>query len=244
MKIIKKALVIICVVTHPLIANDSFNKTFLSVRPQFQVGTPERETMLRDPFITTFDRGCLELVPFVGRSANSHKLSRYFFPFGRTELLVAEDGSPFASVRDVNAIHLNINHVQNTFASQVKFHYSQVVAGLGFAYRFKFFDESENGWWAALSAPVEMVQNKVCIQETILNAGGALEATRVANVTQAFKQPSWNFGRVDGKKHTKVGLADIEGQFGYAWQPVGYYADLYLGFVIPTGNAPQGTQCF
>ena len=69
----------------------------------------------------------------------------------------------------------------------------------------------------------------------------ATDATPPANVTEAFAQDAWNYGKVCGcQKITR--LADIELSLGYQWM-CGDCASTnwYLGVVIPTGNKPCAT---
>lgn len=247
MKIRLKIVGILITMSGPLMGSN----TFFSTTPSFQAGFPERETMLRDALLFHEGRqGACELSVYSsGLLDSSKKLARYFLPFHRCELLVAEDGAISADERDVNAMHLNINHLDpnNTFQSTVAFHFHRNVIGLGCAARFRMFSDpsDDESWWCGLSAPVEAVRHCVSIEETVMNAGGRLEDTRVATVTDAFAQDSWQFGRIDGKHHEAVGLADVEFQFGYGWGAADEgHAELYGGVLIPTGNRPTGVRVF
>ena len=257
--------------TAQLQANPISSHTFFSIRPEFQTGSPERETLLRDPFIIDNDRrGVFELVPIVGHSANSNKLAEYFLPFGKSEILVAEDNSLYASQRDVSAAQLNINNstltnpLGNTFASRSKFEFERSVMGIGFGYRCRLFNHNGHGMWFAISSPFEIVRNNVTIHEHIIEPSGnpvgvgplltqdnfgqsdeeQIDPISVSSVTLAFMQQTWEFGRVDQCAHEKIGLADIDFQFGYAWHDVHCHAELYLGATIPTGNKPKACLLF
>ncbi|OGB85939.1 hypothetical protein A3J41_01885 [candidate division TM6 bacterium RIFCSPHIGHO2_12_FULL_38_8] len=75
----------------------------------------------------------------------------------------------------------------------------------------------------------------------VANATRASSATPPANVTEAFANELWNYGKVCGcQKITR--LADIELSLGYQWM-CGDCASTnwYLGVVIPTGNKPCAT---
>lgn len=226
----------------------TFSKTFFSTVPQFQTGSPEKEVLFRDLFVANVGRRCaFEVVGFGGKSRNGEDLARYFLPFGKSEILVTEANAAAVSTRDVDAVHLNINHDSpgNTFQSLVSFDFKQTAWGLGFAIRGQLFDDEPAGWWGAASAPLVTVNNHVELCETIQDKGGTLQATRVANVTDAFQQDSWNYGRIDGCSHKKTGLADIELQLGYKWGEADEgHADLYVGMVIPTGNKPCAKLVF
>ncbi len=247
----KRKLLLLFLSMPTFIAADEYDiksKTFFSAIPHFQAGSPEREAFFRDHFLVKdTKRFGMEAVVYGSWSHNSDRLAQYFLPFGKCELLVAEQGASSALGRDVDAIHLNINHVSpgNTFQSKVKFGFSQDVCGVGLAARARVFEEQDSKWWVAVSAPIESVSNKVDLCETVENKGGTLEATRVANVTQAFKQEEWKFGRIDCEKHSKVGIADVELQAGYQWKTTGVsHGESYIGVVIPTGNKPEGKVVF
>jgi hypothetical protein len=230
---------------------DIKSRTFFTAIPQFQAGTPEREALFRDHFVMNdTKRLVFEAVAYGGKSHNSNRLAQYFLPFGKCELLVAEDGASDVASRDVDAVHLNIAHDApgNTFQSKVKFIFEQDVFGIGLAARARIFKEKDSKWWVAASAPIEVVRNKAKLCETIEDAGGTLESAlvpRVANVTQAFKQTIWEFGRIDGEHHSRTRIADIELQVGYQWKTTGKsHGESYIGLVIPTGNKPEGKLVF
>ncbi len=244
----KKSLSISLLLTLPLQASD-FSKTFFSVVPQFQAGSPEKEVLFRDTFTANTGRkAAVEVVAFGGKSRNGEHLGRYFLPFGKSEILVTEDGAADVAFRDVDAKHLNINHVDpgNTFQSRVSFEFHQSVVGLGLAFRSQVCSGDAVGWWLAASTPFVAVRNTAELCEKIENTGGTLEATRVATVKEAFAQSIWKFGRIDsGCSHHKMGFADIEVQVGYKWgEADDGHADLYAGVVIPTGNKPCGRFVF
>lgn len=70
--------------------------------------------------------------------------------------------------------------------------------------------------------------------------GTALQAP--ANVTEAFAQSAWTYGKVNGCGQKITRLADIELRLGYQWM-CGDCASTnwYLGVVIPTGNKGGAT---
>ncbi len=246
----KKNLSLLLLSTTTVFAHDYDikSRTFFSVITHFQTGSPEREAFFRDHFLVNETKRIgFEAVAFASFSGNADRLAQYFLPFGKCELLVAEEGASSFRSRDVDAIHLNINHVapDNTFQSKVKFGFQQKVYGLGLAVRARIFPEKDSKWWVAASAPIESVRNEMKLREKIEHKGGELEATRVANVKQAFKQEEWCFGRIDCDHHTKVGVADIDLQAGYQWKTTGKsHGESYIGLVIPTGNKPNGKLVF
>jgi hypothetical protein len=226
----------------------TFSKTFFSVIPPFQAGSPEKETMFRDAFTANTGRRCmLEAVVFGGKSQDNNDLARYFLPFGKAEILVAEAGAASVADRDVDAVHLNINHLApgNTFQSKVCFNFKQSFGGVGFAVRSQLSSDDAAGWWVGASSPLTIVSNEVWLREIIENPGGTLEATRVATVKDAFNQASWNYGKIDNCSHSKIRFADVELQLGYKWGEADEcHGDMYTGVVIPTGNKPCGVYIF
>src|SRR3990167_4862673 len=54
----------------------------------------------------------IELLPFYIQNTNKSEISEYFLPFN-CNLLTSEDNATNVSSRDIAAIHLNINHVDN-----------------------------------------------------------------------------------------------------------------------------------
>lgn len=60
------------------------------------------------------------------------------------------------------------------------------------------------------------------------------------DLTQAFAQEAWLYGKVDGAQHT-TRLADIELLVGYEFiNEATHHTNGYLGIVIPTGNKAKG----
>lgn len=59
------------------------------------------------------------------------------------------------------------------------------------------------------------------------------------NVTEAFAQEAWLYGKIDGAQ-SKTRLADIELKLGYNFVAEENYSSAgYLGFVLPTGNKAE-----
>lgn len=241
-----KRIIVVSFLITSLMAQDETSQTFFSVVTPFQPGMPERETFFRDSFMLHLgNRGAIELVPFGGRSTNGDKLAKYFLPFGKSEILVAESSASSFRERDVDPQHLNIGHTAGTFQSTVKFCFQQTFFGLGLAFRHDFSRDEDHGIWCAVSAPVMHVRNCAHLSETIANAGGTVSSGRVANVTQAFNQAAWLYGKIDNTVHTKTGLADVHAQLGYRWgEAEESHVDVYTGVVIPTGNKPCGGLVF
>ena len=123
--------------------------------------------------------------------------------------------------------------------------------GAAISYRHQFSDDP-TGFFLKGSTAVQCVRSNWQWNENVVTAAGALDATWIdhgfpagntvapENLTQAFAQEAWNYGKVNGaQKITR--LADIELLAGYEFinEPT-HHTNGYLGIVIPTGNKAQG----
>lgn len=240
-------------------ADDAKSQTFFSARPHFEWATPERVSMFREEIVNRADDcygGALEIVAYGGRSTRCKELAKFFMPFGKTCLNVIEGKSTVPTSlddanrsKDVEARHFNIETNQaatTTFQSRISFCPEQTVFGLGFAWKQAFWwcDDRPKAW-LEVAFPVEHIRNKMCLRETVISDGGGVVnetgldgAPRVGNMTDAFKQASWKYGKIDNKKClSKWGVADVE--VWIKWSS--YYSeccrlDAMIGFVAPTGT--------
>ena len=124
-------------------------------------------------------------------------------------------------------------------------------AGAGISYRHQFSDDP-TGFFLKGSTAVQFVRSQWNWNENVVTAAGALDATWAGkgfpagdtiaptDLTQAFAQEAWNFGKVNGaQKITR--LADIELLVGYEFiNESTHHTNAYLGLVIPTGNKAKG----
>lgn len=209
--------------------------------------------------------GALELVGYYSQSTQSKHLAKYFLPFGQTCLTVAEfklgvtdgEGAPSANAdsdyddpaKKIEARHFNISTISGTttFRSNISLKPTQKVGGLGIAYRQTLWRDCEAETpklWLDIALPIEYVQNRVCLIENVISTGGGSDglagldgATHVSNMTQAFQQPTWLYGKIDGKCRHKWGLSDVEVALGWGtyWGECSYLNG-YLGFLAPTGT--------
>lgn len=71
--------------------------------------------------------------------------------------------------------------------------------------------------------------------------GFPIDASAPADVTQAFQQATWKYGKIaSGCTHTLTRLADIELMFGYGWDCGDCaYMTSYAGIIIPTSKRPS-----
>jgi hypothetical protein len=244
--------------------SDISGHTFFATRPHFQSGSPEKESFFkthqllkRVPHSST----AIEIVGYYSTSTDKHGLARYFMPYGKTTLNVREyknedDVDEAAqTTKDVEARHFNIqtNSTSPAFESTISFAPEQKICGIGFDIKqtLATWHNCMPKFWFEISFPIEQVSNKMNLTETITQPGtgiardaagnilhGLDNSERVANMTQAFKQQNWLYGKIDaGHKHHTWGIADIECKFywmGYCQQRCNFTS--YLGFIIPTGT--------
>ena len=239
-------------------ANDVASHTFFSVAPLFISGSPEKEMLFGLERHDTTEDGkgfSFQLVPLGGASNDPKALAHFLLPFSKSCLVVAEDGATSSYFRDVSARHLNIETLNDTFASVICFNPTWKAAGLGFTYRQRLTCTSNGttGWWLEVSAPVLRIKTNMGLTEQVLNDGGGVAPVvglnnepRVATALEAFIQPGWAFGKIDGDNPMeKVGVGDVELKLGLntvihnAW-----YSRSYVGVLLPTGNKPHGIRVF
>jgi hypothetical protein len=67
----------------------------------------------------------------------------------------------------------------------------------------------------------------------------------MANMTEAFMQSEWKFGKIDRQARIRTGVADIELKIGYEWtEQSPYHLESYLGALIPTNRKPNAEYMF
>lgn len=242
--------------------------TFFSARPYFQSASPEREMFFRSNRLTAREDGCgtaFQIVPFGGKSTESCELARFFMPFGKTELIVAEgkeadttfEQGDFDRTKNIEARHFNIETASEIaghgFRSTITFAPQQTCTGIGFDLRQVLIrcDDNNPFVWLEVAFPVEHIQNKMHLAEVIDPQFAALHvppstglgldnSPRVPDMIAAFKQSNWKYGKIDNnwyRCHGKWGVADVETKLNWT----DYHSDFctlesYLGFVAPTGT--------
>jgi hypothetical protein len=222
-------------------------KTFLTTRGFFDDPTaPPKISLIRQAVQELpADNGSLfQVVPFGGKSTNSDHLAWYFGPSCKRVLTVAS--APGRNV-DILAEQLGIYTVDDTFESNICISPEQTFSGVGFNYRTHFGCSDENrGFFLDVTLPVYSVNNTMNLGETVIdNGGGVLVAGGPANVTEAFKQPSWEFGRIDDCCNTrKTGISMLDIQLGYGWGKEQAHMHSYIGVIIPTGNKVHSQKVF
>lgn len=267
MKKLCAGLLLACI-SSGLAANDAAGKitshTFFSVRSPFQSASPEKESLFRSERLTAREDGwgtMFQIVGFGGKSTESCDLARFFMPFGKTELIVAEgkvddvtlQAGDLDRSKDIEARHFNIQSTSavNGFRSKIKMAPEQTFAGIGFDLRQILMrcDDDNPLLWLEVSFPVEHVKNKMCLSEkidpqfaalgiTMSHEPGLDGAPQVDNMIQAFKQSNWKYGKIDNRRcHSSWKVADVETKLNWT----NYHSDCckfesYVGFVAPTGT--------
>jgi len=250
------------------------SKSFYSIEPIFQNSSPERLTFFRENRMMLRQdgwNGALQIVPFGGKSTKGDRLARYFLPNCLDELTVNE--AEGIEGTNVLARQLNIYTANGNFQSTVSFDPRHTFYGVGINYVQKFYETcAGNAWWFGISLPIEHVKNSMSLCETVINDGGGAITTTpllpvVANVTQAFQQPSWLYGRIGGgsvtdnttpgccnnstslnngcDRNSKTGVADLELTIGSDWINTECASlSSWVGLLIPTGTRVKGEQVF
>lgn len=209
--------------------------------------------------------GAFEAVVFGGRSTKKGELASYFLPGCSNTLTVREIPQAIDGVQQQDLLASNFGIFTNNgtpvtgtgingFASNLTFGARQSAIGLGLHYMQGFaFDCDRTKWWYVdVSMPITHVRNDFVVSESVQNTGGGVRSFATtntctpANMTEAFKQDCWCFGKIDcGKKLQHTGVADIELKIGRQW----HYGETcsfasYLGVLIPTSNKPKGHYVF
>ncbi|HLJ31891.1 MAG TPA: hypothetical protein VKU36_05625 [Candidatus Babeliales bacterium] len=232
---------------------EATNKTTLTIHPLFVSQQPELVSGFRnDRNLTREDGwgGAFQAVLFGSLTMDSEDLAEYFSIDGLQSLIAANDAPPFPVKKNLLAQDFNVFTVNNNFESKITTAPQQSVIGLGLHVRQSFWKDHDRGrgFWFSFSGPIMHVKNDMNFCEFIVNdGGGANEAANdvvVANMTEAFQQPAWNYGKIAGAMK-KTGLGDIEAKVGYEWlQHEPAHTETYIGLVIPTGNKNNGEYVF
>jgi len=227
------------------------SKSFFAIRPPFQESSPELVSGYRYERYharTSGIDGAIQIVGFGGQSTNPTALAKYFMPFCNKQLKATLTEEEFP--RDaVYAQHFNIFTQTGTFESVLTFSPKQTYGGLGVSYRQDFLANKDRTgfFWASISLPVEHVRNDMELCEKVTDTGGGAnpddDVTVVANMTQAFAQTDWQFGKIMCAQ-SLTGVADVQVKLGYEWLHPLCHVEAYIGATIPTGNKPTGKFVF
>ena len=226
-------------------------KSFLSVRPPFQLNSPE---FLAGWWYDRMDargkecrNGTVQLVGFGGKSTESCDLATYF-TFNYSPVLVINEQAGLPDT-DILSEQVNIYTVNGTFKSFLALNPKYSFGGLGISYRQEFATNGDNrSFWFLISSPVTVVSTGMNLKETIINDGGGVnpDATgAVPNAIQAFSQSSYKYGKILRKNKSKASLGDITALIGYKTVfTEDYDMDGYAGLIAPTGNKVKSKELF
>jgi hypothetical protein len=250
---------------------ENTSKSYLFVNPHFHSASPEMEEGFRSARTHAREcgwHGAFQAVVFGSRSTHANNTARYFFPFGKTSLLVSEDIVIPANLTPTTKVDLFAEHfgifspLQSApFSSRISIKPRQTVVGVGLHYRQSLWRDEDKGrgFWFDISAPVTHIKNELNLTEAItqqITLDPRLAALNppivgFTNMTDALKQTGWNFGKIDdeAKAMKRTGLADLEIKIGYEWLDYANYEttchlESYLGVLAPTGNKPKGEYLF
>lgn len=178
-------------------------------------------------------------------TTHPRKLGAFFGPFDKSTLTVAEQNATLSSARDIDARHLGIYTSGETFESNIQFRPRQIGICCNLKGSMKLYKELT----LTVNAPIVHVRNTMRLKETVLSSGGAVQSSAtgipwVTNATDAFKQPAWQYGKINGTQtKTRIGKLDVT-----LSTPVysGKHSTVTgtAGIIIPTGNKTKGTYLF
>lgn len=195
------------------------NKTFFADYINFfQSGTYLHEALFPSSRMTMAEDGwggALHLAAFGGKTTTDGRsdLGRWFGLNHSASLTVVEEAVPGSlhtvvmttSGAALDARHFNIQTTGGNFQSTISFCPEQKFAGVGLDWKQTLWrneDESAR-WWAELSGPVLHVKNSMGFREDVTSTGTATAAVngldgapRVGNMTDAFKQSNWKYGKI------------------------------------------------
>jgi len=239
---------------------EATSKSTLTLHPLFVSQSPEMVSSFRNDRNQTRENGhggAFQAVLFGGVTSDSEDLARYFFPDAQESLIAAEDGPTplpgFQIKKNLLSQDFNVITVNKNFESTITLAPQQSVIGLGLHYRQSFWKNHDRGrgFWLSVSSPIMHVKNDMNFCENVISDGGGADTTvtgvtTVANMTEAFQQQAWNFGKiVADSSMKKTGLGDIEFKIGYEWlQHEPAHTETYFGLIIPTGNTNEGEYVF
>src|SRR5579872_4697457 len=240
--------------------------TFFSNRPLFQIATPEYETLFRERLLCRKDDrgGVVQAVPFYSKSSNdSSRLATFFTPFCKSTLDVEEQEPSFPNTTDLLAQYFNIATINGTFHSKIQFKPRHTEAGVGLSYKQALFTfKDDRDLWILFSGPITNVTNSMGFHEQVLDNGGGVQNQScgvnlrtdgdtvdlaVGNMTQAFRQQKWKYGKIDCRcKLSETALANLDIVLGYDLVKRGEecYFEGFFGLSIPTGNHVKSEYLF
>lgn len=245
----------------------SFKRSFFTSEQSYRPSSAEIVSMSRDRLVFCCDnKQIFNIYAMGGISTDSYKAASYFTPnsSSNTSFIAGELGSQAVAQNrnDVVANYFNIltapmftggdpaNFSDYTFESKVTFAPTQEFFSMAFEYRRHLSKTPDCGWWFSAWLPVKWIRNDLHMCEEVLQAGGPdgndpeVPAGFVANMTQAFKQSKFQYGKIDGAQ-SAFGVADLYVRLGTTYfQNDSRHMSSYFGGIIPTSNRPTGEYLF
>lgn len=235
-KMIKALIVAALAVSAQNVLATETNKTFLTPRnqgftlPLEQTGWNMVNEKIQDRF-----GGHFQAIGFYGQSTKNAETGKYFGILGKNSIVIGTD----------IAGQLLYNAAGADFDSTVKIEPNTVNYGADLAY-FQDLSKVVNGLYLKVNLPVMYVENDMkltCANADVKSFLAGTRAEVAVNTAKASK--SLTNALIDGKKHSKTGVANVDVLVGYKFlNKESYHAALNLGVVIPTGEASKGVYAY
>jgi hypothetical protein len=242
------------------------SKSFFSVRPAYQAGSPERLVHFRDRTEKREDgwAGAIEATVLGGKSRRNNRIAEYFMPECKTRLTIKEQLPTVADLAnndtDILANHLNIYTTTQNFESVITFEPQHSFIGVGLTWKQNLYQcENGRGFFGSISMPIMRVKNRINLSERIIDDGGGVNEAFsavseninnfpvVGTAKEAFAQAAWHCGKINDccSENKETHLADVELALGYRLiEHETCSLESFVGATIATGNRPEGTYMF
>lgn len=240
------------------------SKSFFSMPSLFRPSSPEMTAANRQQLV--FDerdpRSGVSVTAFGGQSINNDQLAKYFLPHAgkgvKSTIVAGEFGSDAATkgTLDVLANYFGVrtnafptsgdafDKTQYKFQSSLTFKPKHKFYGATIAYHQHLSKYTDKGYWFEAVMPVVYVKNTLGMTEEVTTAGGTVPSGFFGNMTDAFKQSDWNYGKIDGER-SKIGVGDIQLKVGNVYaKEKHYYLNSYVGISIPAASKPTAEYVF
>ena len=244
------------------------SKTFFNVQPQYSTGSPIHVSFYHtDRMMARQDgiKASLQGVVYGGQSLDSAGLARYFLPYQKNSLVIAEGPNPIPTPEpagqtavfsggspaflsnnyDFLAQNFNIETVDHNFQSRIWINPKQSFVGGAINYRQSLEPHRvDKGYWFDITIPILHVKNSVHLEEKITSSSDALPGTS-ANMRAAFMNPAWKYGKIAPCGRSKTGVSDVEIRIGRdSLREAAVRYGGFFGVIAPTGNRPQAKYLF
>jgi hypothetical protein len=250
-----------------ILSDTLFKRTFFSDIPPFNPTSPELVALNRDRLTYCCDfKKWFDVIIEGGMSLDSWKISNYFSPntCNSNSILVGELGSESVSngTADLVANYFNIltdsmfvtgavaDFTNYTFQSKIIFKPKQQFFAAALVYHQHISRTQDKGWWFEFVFPIKWVKNNMHLEEEVITPGGPggddpqVPNGYMANMKQAFKQPKFKFGKIDGPQ-SAGGIADPQLRLGYTYfNHESFHLSSYWGAILPTSNKPTAEYMF